>query len=265
MMLTLPSTGNNPHNIPKMKNNPKYTMKSRSIRTTLSSPSITAAFAAAGLLAFTGQSMAAVIFSHNFTGSSSSSLSGLTTTTGGGVWDGASDDAIKADGSFAGTGQKWLNWTPTVGNIYQLKVTINQTSGDWAGLLYKPTAGNPIWSGFGGSGVGTMLNVEGTWPSAGGIGNNGSGTYMITLDTTGANWTTSYFFNGIQKGSTYTWTTPPSINGVGIVTYNNTGTSTGSFSNFELSAVPEPSSVTLFGAAIGGVVLLRRRRALAKP
>ena len=59
---------------------------------------------------------------------------------------------------------------------------------------------------------------------------------MITLDTTGANWTTSYFYNGIQKGSTYTWATPPAINGVGIVSYNNTGTSIGSFSNFSLTA-----------------------------
>jgi hypothetical protein len=179
---------------------------------------------------------AQTVFSDTFTGSSTSTLSGRTTTTGGGVWDGASDDAIKADGSFAGTGQKWLNWTPSSGYVYELKVTINQTSGDWAGLLFKPTAGNPIWSGFGGSGVGTMLNVEGTWPSAGGVGDNGSGTYMITLDTTGANWTTSYFFNGIQKGSTYTWATPPAINGVGIVSYNNTGTSIGSFSNFSLTA-----------------------------
>jgi hypothetical protein len=179
---------------------------------------------------------AQTIFSDNFTGSSSSTLSGQTTSTGGAAWDGASDDAINADGSFAGTGQKWLNWTPSNGYVYELKVTINQTSGNWAGLLYKPAAGNPIWSGFGGSGVGTMLNVEGTWPSAGGVGDNGSGTYMITLDTTGANWTTSYFFNGIQKGSTYTWATPPAINGVGIVSYNNTGTSIGSFSNFSLTA-----------------------------
>jgi hypothetical protein len=176
------------------------------------------------------------VFSDNFAGSSSSSLNGRTTTTGGGVWDGASDDAIKADGSFAGTGQKWLNWTPSNGYVYELKVTINQTSGNWAGLLYKPAAGNPIWSGFGGDGVGTMLNVDESWPNVGSIGNNGSGTYMITLDTTGANWTTSYFFNGIQKGLTYTWTTPPTINGVGIISYNNTGTSTGQFSNFSLTA-----------------------------
>ena len=178
---------------------------------------------------------AQTIFSDNFTGSSSSTLSGRTTTTGGAAWDGASDDAIKADGSFAGTGQKWLNWTPSSGYVYELKVTINQTSGDWAGLLFKPTAGNPIWSGFSNP-VGTFLDVETTYPSVGSVGNNGSGTYMITLDTTGANWTTSYFYNGIQKGSTYTWATPPAINGVGIVSYNNTGTSIGSFSNFSLTA-----------------------------
>jgi hypothetical protein len=178
---------------------------------------------------------AQTIFSDNFTGSSSSTLSGRTTTTGGAAWDGASDDAIKADGSFAGTGQKWLNWTPSSGYVYELKVTINQTSGDWAGLLYKPAAGNPIWSGFSNP-VGTFLDVETTYPSVGSVGDNGSGTYMITLDTTGANWTTSYFYNGIQKGSTYTWATPPAINGVGIISYNNTGTSIGSFSNFSLTA-----------------------------
>ena len=176
-----------------------------------------------------------MVFSDNFTGSSSSSLSGQATTTGGGTWDGASDDAIKADGRFVGTGQKWLNWTPSSGYVYELEVTINQTSGNWAGLLFKPTAGAPIWTGFGGSGVGTMLDVDESWPGVGGIGANGSGTYMIRLDTTGANWTTSYFFNGTQKGSTYTWATPPAINGVGIISYNNTGTSIGSFSNFSLT------------------------------
>ena len=178
---------------------------------------------------------AQTVFSDTFTGSAANTLSGRTTTTGGAAWDGASDDAIKADGSFAGTGQKWLNWTPSSGYVYELKVTINQTSGDWAGLLFKPTAGNPIWSGFSNP-VGTFLDVETTYPSVGSVGNNGSGTYMITLDTTGANWTTSYFYNGIQKGSTYTWATPPAINGVGIVSYNNTGTSIGSFSNFSLTA-----------------------------
>ena len=178
---------------------------------------------------------AQTIFSDNFTGSSSSTLSGQSPTTGGGAWDGTSDDAIKANGSFAGTGQKWLNWTPSSGFVYDLKVTINQTSGDWAGLLFKPTAGNPIWSGFSNP-VGTFLDVETTYPSVGSVGNNGSGTYMIRLDTTGANWKTSYFFNGIQKGSTYTWATPPAINGVGIISYNNTGTSIGSFSNFSLTA-----------------------------
>ena len=172
-----------------------------------------------------------VIYSDAFTGSSSISLGGRAPTTGGGIWDGGSEDGIKADGSFSGTGQKWLNWTPSNGYVYELKVTINQTSGNWAGLCFKPTAGNPIWAGFGPSGVGTMLDVNESWPNVGGIGDNGSGTYMIRLDTTAANWTTSYFFNGVQKGATHTWTTNPAIDGVGILTY---GTTTGSFENFEL-------------------------------
>jgi len=188
-----------------------------------------------------------VIYSDTFNGSSANSLSGQVTTTGGGIWDGASDDAIKADGSFVGTGQKWLNWTPSNGLVYELKVTINQTSGNWAGILFKPTAGAPIWAGFGPTGVGTMLDVDGSWPGVGGIGANGSGTYMIRLDTTGDNgvgggWTTTYYFNGVQKGAAYTWLTNPSIDGVGIVSYNNSGTSTGSFGNFELK-VQETSPV----------------------
>jgi hypothetical protein len=213
---------------------------------------------AAALLAFAVQSQASVIFSDNFTGSGTNSLGGQTTTTGGGVWQGATDDAIMANGSFAGTGQKWLNWTPSSGFVYDLKVTINQTSGDWAGLLYKPTAGNPIWAGFS-TPVGTFLDVETTYPSVGSVGNNGSGDYMIRLDTTAANWTTSYFFNGVQKGSTYTWVTLPAIDGVGIVTYNNAGTSIGSFSNFELSAVPEPSTYALILGGIATLLLIRRR------
>ena len=195
------------------------------------------------LMLSNSQSMAqeTVIFSENFAGSSSESLGGKTPTTGDGVWQVPDvNDAIKADGSFAGTGQKWLNWTPSSGYVYELKVTINQTSGTWAGLCFKPAGtppnGNPIWTGFGPTGVGTMLNVDVSWPNVGGIGANGSGTYMIRLDTTAANWKTSYFFNGVQKGTTHTWTTNTSIDGVGIISYDNTETSIGSFSNFELKS-----------------------------
>jgi hypothetical protein len=37
------------------------------------------------------------------------------------------------------------------------------------------------------------------------------------------------------------------------------------FREIDVMAVPEPSSVTLLGASIGSLALLRRRRALAKP
>ena len=224
-------------------------MNPHTIRTRLAvfraqSKTLAAALAVGCLLSFNSQSQAqeTVIFSDNFAGSSSESLGGKTTTTGDGVWQVPDvDDAIKADGSFAGTGQKWLNWTPSSGFVYDLKVTINQTSGTWAGLCFKPAGtppnGNPIWTGFGSTGVGTMLNVDESWPGGvGSIGANGSGTYMIRLDTTAANWTTSYYFDGVQKGTTHTWTTNPSIDGVGIISYDNTETSIGSFSNFELKS-----------------------------
>jgi hypothetical protein len=221
------------------------------------SKTLAAALAVGCLLGFNSQSLAqeTVIFSDSFAGSSSESLGGTPPTTGSGVWQVPDvDDAIKADGSFSGTGQKWLNWTPSSGFVYELKVTINQTNGDWAGLCFKPVgtppSGNPIWTGFGSTGVGTMLNVEGTWPDVGGIGANGSGTYMIRLDTTAANWKTSYFFNGVQKGSTYTWTTNPAIGGVAIISYDNTGTSTGSFDNFELKSLL-PITITYSNGGAG--------------
>jgi hypothetical protein len=53
--------------------------------------------------------------------------------------------------------------------------------------------------------------------------------------------------------------TLPAIDGVGIVTYNNAGTSIGSFSNFELSAVPEPSTYALILGGIATLLLIRRR------
>ena len=206
---------------------------------------LAAALAAGLLLLSNSQSQAqeVVIFNDNFAGSSSENLGGQAPTTGSGVWQiPGVEDAIKADGSFAGIGQKWLNWTPSSGFVYELKVTINQTSGTWAGLCFKPAGmppnGNPIWTGFGSTGVGTMLNVDESWPGGvGSIGANGLGTYMIRLDTTAANWTTSYYFDGVQKGTTHTWTTNPSIDGVGIISYNNSGTSTGSFDNFELKSL----------------------------
>jgi hypothetical protein len=95
---------------------------------------------AAALLAFAVQSQASVIFSDNFTGSGTNSLGGQTTTTGGGVWQGATDDAIMANGSFAGTGQKWLNWTPSSGFVYDLKVTI-PSERFW--MLKQPTQ---VWA-----------------------------------------------------------------------------------------------------------------------
>jgi hypothetical protein len=221
------------------------------------SKTLAAALAVGCLLGFNSQSLAqeTVIFSDSFAGSSSESLGGKTPTTGSGVWQVPDvDDAIKADGSFSGTGQKWLNWTPSSGFVYELKVTINQTNGDWAGLCFKPVGtppvGNPIWTGFGSTGVGTMLNVDESWPNVGGIGANGSGTYMIRLDTTAANWKTSYFFNGVQKGSTYTWTTNPAIGGVAIISYDNTGTSTGSFDNFELKSLL-PITITYSNGGAG--------------
>lgn len=60
-------------------------------------------------------------------------------------------------------------------------------------------------------------------------------------------------------GTTFTYTTNPTINYVGFVTE---GGLTGSVSAFELSAVPEPSTYALMG--LGGLALLLRIRRRAQ-
>jgi hypothetical protein len=106
-----------------------------------------------------------------------------------------------------------------------------------------------------------MLDVDESWPGVGGIGANGSGTYMIRLDTTGddgvgGGWTTTYYFNGVQKGATWLWTTNPAIDGVGIISYDNSGTSIGSFSDFELrygaNVPPYPTYASWAALNVGG-------------
>jgi hypothetical protein len=272
MMLTLPSTGNNPHNIPKMKNNPKYTMKSRSISSLWSCPSITAAFAAAGLVVLTGQSSAAVVISYASGGSGnyepyssvvsstdaanagSSALSSLSLTTGSAIYGSSAsymnDGLVYDPGTMSGRGD--TTWTLTPSNGAQVTITFN-----------------------------TGLNLTGinTFAMSGGGQARSAQDYGLEYYS-GGSWTTLFSnlntsdANNIDAGNTTTWV---NVNLTGYAggslanvsalrfTFHNVGGDETLFREIDVMAVPEPSSVTLLGASIGSLALLRRRRALAKP
>jgi hypothetical protein len=95
------------------------------------------------------------------------------------------------------------------------------------------------------------------WPQ-GVNANVGSNDILIRLDTTGTQWTTTFFQGGVQWTDTYTYTgVNPTINYVGFV---SEGTAVGSVSAFQLTqAVPEPSTYALVLGGIATLLLIRRR------
>ncbi len=256
----------------KTKNNPKNTMKSRSIRTSLSSTptagfSLAAALAATGLLVLAGQSRAAVVISYASGGAGtyepyssvvsstdaanagSSVLTSLSLTSGSAIYGSSAsymNDGIVYDpGTMSSRGD--TTWTLTPSDGSQVTITFN-----------------------------TGLNLTGINTFA----MSGSGQARSAQDygleyLTGGNWTTLFsnlntsHANNIDAGNTSTWVNLDltSYAGGSLVnvdalrfTFHNVGGDETLYREIDVVAVPEPSSVTLFGAAIGGVVLLRRRR-----
>jgi hypothetical protein len=190
-----------------------------------------------------------------------------------------------------------LNFTPVSG-VYTASASITNPNPDWIGFGFMPaaaTAGSGGWTQtdffvrHSNAGQGTGGNSQGAY--AWGLirnntaanqndiqffpGENTGGTQInidplptatvnvkIVLDTRAATWTAAYFVNGTQQGATLNL--PASANteigGIGFSrTSNGTSTGGGSIDNFELSfVVPEPSSFTLLGMSMIG--LLARRR-----
>ena len=89
----------------------------------------------------------------------------------------------------------------------------------------------------------------------------GEGIFSIVLDTTSTFWKASWFFtlpasSPTQLGSTFTYTTNPTISHVG---FGGRGNAVGTVSSFSLVAVPEPTSA-LAGILLGAGLLRRKRR-----
>jgi|GEM_PF-2189869 hypothetical protein len=230
--------------------------------------------AACSGLALTTSAHAATLIFDDFSGSSGTNLVGTTADVGG-AWTGASNAAMKADGSITASGEfdAYQAVTIAVGEVYTLSADITldtgslgfisigfaNTPGDGAGAIWDDA--NPYaWMYMNTTDHGikrfTGINLGGEED----IGPTVFDTPVnlkVVLDTTNAaNYEATWFIDGVDKGSAFIGA--PSLTHV-FINQHNSSTS-GTVDNFTLTntAIPEPSSVALL--SLGGLVLLRRRR-----
>ena len=179
----------------------------------------------------------------------------------------------------------FLPVTIVSGAIYTLSADLDTfaTDGNWLALGFSPTAnagstnvdewhtsnavspwilerGDPtiadqVYAGPGATN-GQDVTANGT---------SGSHNYAVILDTTALNWTATWYRDSQQVGSTFTYSTNPTINyvGFGNIAQGFGNTPAGSVDNFTLSSVPEPGTAALCGMALVGIAAVRRRRATA--
>ena len=239
---------------------------------------------AAGAIAFPAAVTGAVIYQENFDGSGSTDLAGLAPdiAPGSETWGGATQ--FKANGfvssAFAGI---YLPFTPSPGFTYTLTGSFQVNSGsDWLGIGFaggSPTSPNRFADN---SGRGWVIAKSNEIQSFIGPATNGatsqstispqspSGvvtTQTITLDASSAN-PANWRFSATQVigSTTYTiWNNQPAnmtsagdITAIGL----SSSTASGTFTSFQLTAVPEPGTITLaaLGLGLAAVAAARRRR-----
>jgi hypothetical protein len=218
-----------------------------------------AALGALLLIGGTSKASAATIYSQTFTGGTGA-LVGTSVTTGDGIWTGA--NIINRNGNTTGIdGAVSLDFTPESGYVYDLSATINVTApnGSWLGVAFMQDNSAYGWFPPINTPAALRTNRWQFWPQAVNA-NVGSNDILIRLDTTGTQWTTTFFQGGVQWTDPYTYTgVNPTINYVGFV---SEGTALGSVSAFQLTqAVPEPSTYALVLGGILTLLLIRRRQA----
>jgi hypothetical protein len=208
------------------------------------------------LIGGTNKASAVTIYSQTFTGGTGALVS-TTSTTGGGTW--AGDNIINRNGLLEGQwGAASLAFTPTSGLVYELTANISsQYWGSWIGVGFLPD--NSLYGWSPNNPVALRTDVWQVYPQGVNASALTSNTVTIQLDTTLANWTTSIYQGGTQIGSTYTYTTNPTITRVGFVSDG----SGGQVNAFQLTAVPEPSTYAMVLGGLLNLSLIRRRRVQA--
>jgi hypothetical protein len=236
---------------------------------------------------------AAVIYSDNFDFTGSLDGRTPTITTDGNQWTASTASSTPSTGSYDGDGsvvdrtgtdgtRAYLPFSPDTGTVYTLKAEISHTGNNsWMTLGFGPSSpGNDAF--FNNGGISSLLlraNGDADWfegPGTGGAGISGDGTpisgftvdtfyeFELVLDTTGSQWTVDAFaagsqldLNGAAAGLTHTWSSNPTI---GSVMLTSNGEAKGSYDNFELTVIPEPSAGLLALLGLLPLLAIRRRR-----
>ena len=226
-------------------------------------------------------SQGTVIYQDTFPGSSANPLSGTSPSidTGGATWTAGlpASGGWAANGSTPGGGGfQYASLpfaTPAVsGGTYSVSGTLDPTGTTDSWLAIGFSNGSGFFSGVG---PWMLLQDNGpiqlfAGPGTGGGPGNPAGTFSlgqtaeVVLNTTVADWTAEYYYNGISLG-TYTYTgvggsnpNPTGITTVGIGTNSEPGI-VGDFM-FQNSVVPEPATLGLMAAMGAGLLLLGRKR-----
>lgn len=207
---------------------------------------------------------AAIILSQDFSTGDGSALLGTTSTVGNTTWSGNS--LLNTAGyTLSDGGAIGLAFTPVSGKIYDLTATINIAPANttWIGAGFLPSTGADAYSFLATPNTPTAVRNGDAWSTFPGANYSiNSADLRIRLDTTGAQWKSSYFQGGVQMGSTHTYTSGnPTINYVGFV--NAEGGGVGGVSAFQLTAIPEPSTYAMVIGGILNLSLIRRRRVRA--
>lgn len=251
--------------------------------------SATFGFLLAGAMLYTANASAAVIYADDFSGTAGTALNGLAPDVRSGANGGSASAVWSADAQFTLNGSGFvtvpdnggnpslleavLPFTPDVGNIYTLKVDINPTNAmsgsNYLGFGFtsslatsrSDTSTFGPWVRYQPNGAGTaygshVLNPFDPFGTAGSTSD--PMRFTLTLNTTATFWTVTLdalnLTTSVVTSGSYTYTTNPTISGVFLekVIYG------GTFANFELATVPEPSIIAL--GALGLLVVGWRMR-----
>lgn len=226
----------------------------------------------AGLLA-AGLAQATLIFQDTF--STNGALKGRAVETGTGTWIAdatlMTSNGAALPGATANGKDGLLAFTPETGKIYTLSADVNVISGStYVGIGFASnTNGTPNGSEYFHALIDTLspwINMQTnrivgtmTGPAGGGLtqfsGKGTNGTVKVVLDTTGANWVSTWYFNNTAL-RTNTFSGTLGINYVGFGTGGSVNTTV---DNFKLEMIPEPATLGLFGV-VGSVLVFVRHR-----
>jgi len=159
-------------------------------------------------------------------------------------------------------------WQLSNGLIYDYKITINLT-GVSQYVCLGISANFGMWNIVDSATAAAYVATGETFGVyyQGGLA-SGSGTYRVRVDTTGPDWTSAFFKNDVQQGATRVWDGeapfgPNSGDGyaeLGLLAFGQGGAVSGTFSNLEFSAVPEPSIGALAVLGLATLALRLRKR-----